>query len=50
MSVLFILIPISLFIALCFLGLFIWAVNTNQFEDIYGPSVKILEENNINDK
>lgn len=42
MSVIFILIIISLIVALGFLGAFIWAVKSGQFEDDYGPSVRIL--------
>jgi cbb3-type cytochrome oxidase maturation protein len=42
MSVIFLLIVISLTVALLFLGLFLWAVKTEQFEDSYGPSIRIL--------
>ena len=46
MSVIFLLIIISIIIALLFLALFIWAVKTDQFKDDYGPAVRILFEDN----
>lgn len=42
MSVIFLLILISLFVAVCFLGAFLWAVKDGQYEDDYSPSVRIL--------
>lgn len=49
MFALFILIIISLIIAIGFLISFLWAVKTNQFEDDYTPSVRILfEDETIN--
>lgn len=44
MNILFVLIAVSLFAALIFLALFIWAVRTGQYEDNYTPSVRILFE------
>ena len=44
MSVLFILITVSLIVASCFLGAFLWAVHSGQYEDDYSPSVRILFE------
>ena len=44
MSVIIILIIISVVVAVFFLGLFIWAVNTGQFDDTYSPSVRMLFE------
>jgi cbb3-type cytochrome oxidase maturation protein len=44
MNILFILIGVSLFAALIFLAMFIWAVKTGQYEDNYTPSVRILFE------
>ncbi len=46
MNILYILIGVSLFAALIFLAMFIWAVKTGQFEDNYTPSVRILFEEN----
>lgn len=42
MSVIIILIIISVVVAVFFLGLFIWAVKTGQFDDTYSPSVRML--------
>jgi cbb3-type cytochrome oxidase maturation protein len=42
MSVLLILILASLGLALLFLGAFIWAVRSNQFEDTCTPSLRVL--------
>jgi cbb3-type cytochrome oxidase maturation protein len=45
MSALFILIIISLLVAVSFLGAFLWAVGRGQYEDDYTPSVRILFDN-----
>jgi cbb3-type cytochrome oxidase maturation protein len=42
MSVIFILILISLIVAIGFLIAFMWAVNDGQYEDDYSPSVRML--------
>lgn len=42
MEILYLLIGASLLAALIFLGAFIWAVRTGQFDDNYSPSVRIL--------
>ncbi|MEO1254138.1 MAG: cbb3-type cytochrome oxidase assembly protein CcoS, partial [Bacteroidota bacterium] len=44
MSVIFILIACSLILAGSFLGAFLWASRSGQFEDDYTPSVRILFE------
>ena len=44
MSVLLILILASLGMALIFLGGFVWAVRTGQFEDTCTPSFRVLAE------
>jgi len=41
-NILFLLIGVSLFAALIFLVLFIWAIKSGQFEDSYTPSVRVL--------
>lgn len=50
MSVLFVLIGISLIVAVGFLCAFLWAVRKGQYEDDYTPSVRILFENELIDK
>ena len=47
MSVIFILIAASLLIAIGFLIAFIWSVKTDQYEDDYTPSVRMLFENDV---
>ncbi|HWB63303.1 MAG TPA: cbb3-type cytochrome oxidase assembly protein CcoS [Chitinophagales bacterium] len=42
MSVLFILVGASLFLAVCFVAAFIISVRSGQFDDDYTPSVRIL--------
>lgn len=42
MEVIFILIIISLIIALGFLAAFLWAVRSGQYDDDYTPSIRIL--------
>lgn len=44
MSVIFVLICASIFVAAIFLGAFLWAVKSGQYEDTYAPSVRILFE------
>ena len=44
MSVIFILILASLGVAVAFLGGFIWAVKSGQFEDTCTPAMRILSE------
>jgi cbb3-type cytochrome oxidase maturation protein len=46
MNILFLLIGVSLFAALIFLAMFIWAVKSGQYDDNYTPSVRILFEEN----
>lgn len=42
MSAIFIMIGASLLLAIGFLIAFIWSVRSNQYEDDYTPSVRIL--------
>ena len=42
MSVIIILIVISVLVAVFFVGVFIWAVKTGQYDDTYSPSVRVL--------
>jgi len=48
MSVLLLLIPLSILLGACFLGGFIWAVRSGQYEDTCTPSMRLLlEERNL---
>ncbi|MEZ4944913.1 MAG: cbb3-type cytochrome oxidase assembly protein CcoS [Cyclobacteriaceae bacterium] len=42
MNIIILLICISLTIALLFLGGFIWSMRSGQYDDTYGPSVRML--------
>jgi cbb3-type cytochrome oxidase maturation protein len=46
MSVMFMLVLASLFVATGFLLAFLWAVRSGQFEDRYTPSVRMLFDEN----
>jgi cbb3-type cytochrome oxidase maturation protein len=50
MSVILILLAFSLLVALIFLGAFIWAVKSGQYDDKYTPSVRILFDDLKNNK
>jgi len=49
MSALYVLIGISLLVALGFLGSFLWAMRKGQYDDDYTPSVRMLFEDKINE-
>ncbi len=42
MTIIIVLICISLTVALIFLGAFLWSLKSGQFDDTYGPSVRML--------
>lgn len=44
MNIIFLLIPLSILLAGCFLGAFIWAVRSGQYEDTCTPSMRLLTE------
>lgn len=44
MSAIFVLIGVSLIVAIGFLIAFLWSVKSGQYEDEYTPSVRILFE------
>ena len=50
MKIIFLLIGISLIIALGFLMAFLWAVKSGQYEDEYTPSVRILFDQQAKNK
>ncbi|MCR9249534.1 MAG: cbb3-type cytochrome oxidase assembly protein CcoS [bacterium] len=47
MIVIFLLIGVSMLVALGFLGAFIWAQTDGQYEDDYSPSVRILYDDQL---
>lgn len=48
MNIFYLLIGVSLFAALIFLGAFIWAVRNGQFDDNKTPSIRILFDDDSN--
>lgn len=52
MNIIFLLIGVSLVVAVLFLGAFLWNVKSGQYEDDYTPSVRMLFEDDVkkNDK
>ncbi len=49
MNIFYLLIGVSLFAALIFLGAFIWAVKTGQFDDNKTPSIRMLfDDDSVN--
>lgn len=50
MTIIILLIGISLTIALVFLGGFIWSMKNGQYDDTYGPSVRMLFDDKKNSK
>lgn len=50
MSVIFILLSISIAVAATFLGAFLWAIRSGQYDDDYTPAVRILFDDNQNKK
>ena len=50
MNIFYLLIGVSLFAALIFLGAFIWAVRNGQFEDNETPSIRILFDDELTEE
>jgi len=50
MNIFYLLIGVSLLVALVFLGAFIWAVRTGQFDDNETPSIRILFDDDTIDE
>jgi len=50
MLIIILLIAISLTIALVFLGAFVWNIKSGQYDDTYGPSVRMLFEDKKKEK
>ena len=47
MSVLILLVPLSLLIALGWVIAYVWTVRNDQLEDMVGPSVRILDDESL---
>lgn len=47
MSIIYVLLTISVIIALGFFAAFIWSVRKGQYDDTYTPSIRILFEDEV---
>jgi len=47
MGIIYVMLVVSLVIALFFLCSFLWAIKTGQYDDDYTPSVRILFEDEL---
>ena len=47
MGIIYLMLIVSLVIALFFLVAFLWSTKTGQYEDDFGPSVRILFDNEV---
>ena len=47
MSVIYILIGLSVSVALTFLGIFLWSVKSGQYEDATTPAIRMLFDDNL---
>lgn len=47
MNIMFLLIILSLIVAVGFLAAFIWATKSGQFDDDYTPSVRMLFDDDV---
>lgn len=50
MNIIIALIGVSLTVAVVFLGAFLWSMKSGQFDDTYGPSVRMLFEDKKKEK
>lgn len=46
MEVIYLLIGVSVMVALIFLSAFIWAIKSDQFSDVETPSIRMLFDDN----
>lgn len=44
MGIIYLMLIVSLVIALFFLGSYLWAIRSGQYDDDYSPSIRILYE------
>jgi len=47
MDAIFWLIPIAIFVLIIAIGAFIWAIKSEQFDDLESPAVKILFDDDL---
>ncbi|MER2999611.1 cbb3-type cytochrome oxidase assembly protein CcoS [Pontibacter populi] len=50
MYIIFLMIAVSVTVAAAFLGAFLWAVRSGQYDDDYTPAVRMLFDNEVTPK
>ncbi len=50
MTIIILLVVFSMVVAGGFLGAFLWAVRSGQYEDTYSPAIRILFEDQVRDQ
>ena len=50
MDIIYLLLPIALIIVIIIIGVFFWAVKSDQFDDLEGPAHRILMDDDNNEK
>ncbi len=50
MDIIYLLLPVALIILIIIIAAFLWAVKSDQFEDMEGPAHRILMDDDILDK
>ena len=50
MDIIYLLLPIALIIVIIIIGVFFWAVKSDQFDDLEGPAHRILMDDDHNEK
>ena len=50
MDIIYLLLPVALIILIIIIVVFLWAVKSDQFEDLEGPAHRILMDDDIVDK
>ena len=48
MDIIYLLLPVDLIIVLIIIGVFFWAVKSDQFDDMEGPAHRILMDDDDN--
>jgi len=49
MAVIYLLLPLALLVAVCFVALFIWAARDGQFDDTTTPQIRVLFDEESSD-
>lgn len=49
MDIIYLLLPVALIIVLIIIGIFFWAVRSDQFDDLEGPAYRILMDDDSED-